>query len=663
MYKLGIANYQTLNMRINKVRIPSSLTSVEGLKGIDLTKKPLSNIVALAGVNGSGKTRILNLLSKYYQIISDDDILLNNHLIGLPEKFTSQIQFYKDLRVNIEKLNVEYEFQKKQGNPKVNVRTKFIYTKLIEEKARLTTFISEVLPSLIAEIKTTLQSNIIVINQEHLKQIKNQLPHEYSFADLLDTNKKDIDFLNVLNTRAILNYINDLCTNIIERKFDLHTDNKPESEIENDDSFRKFLILQSILEKLLNKSFSFQRVKNNNKKIEGGFTESTSSMNRLFDYDKLSTGEKTLFAYGILMFYHKINSESKLSENIIIIDEPELNLHPSAQIKVIDKLKEIIEDSGQLWIATHSLHILSHLHLEQIFMISNGEIIQPSVNTPFKTIVSLMETENHIKKLNEFVGSINEWTFANFITDCFKEPDVIPWSNRSDPQIELFSNSLKSINKVKLLDFGAGLGRVGLAIMHNEILSNKIEYYYAFEPNNKHHSELNKLSQIAKIYESSTEIPNEQFDIVLLSNVLHEILPQDWVNVFNEIKRSLKPEGSLIILEDKFLSKGEHANKYGFLLLEEKQLEILLCYQKEIIHTVTHENDEYGKRLMCCLIPKNSINITEDSIKLALLSLKEETFKKANEIKHTKDLKKSRIYAQYSQQYLNVSLALDDLNY
>lgn len=649
-------------MRINKINIPSSLTSKEGLKEINLTKKPLAGIIALAGINGSGKTRILDFVSKYYQFVSNDDLLLNSHFLGLSEKFNSQLEYYKDLKKNIENLDKEYQLNKRQNSQLSRNKTKFISNNLIEAQSRMANFQRDILPQLTKDIRSDIEKNILVINQEHLKEIKNQLPHEYSIEDILNNPQKEINFLNVLSTRAILSYIQNLCTNIIEKKFDLHADNKPDIEIENDDSFKKFKVLKKILEKLLNKSFSYKRIKNSDKRIEGSFTESNSSIERLFEYQKLSAGEKTLFAYGILMFYHEINSDSKLSENIIIIDEPELNLHPSAQIKVIDKLKEIIGNTGQLWIATHSLHILSHLHHEEIFMVSENEIIKPSVNTPSKTLVSLMETESHIKNLNDFVTSMSQWTFANFITDCFKDPDVIPWNNTSDPQVTLFSSALKSEIKIKLLDFGAGLGRVGNAIFYDENLSNKIEYYYAFEPNNKHHSALNKLSNIAKIYKTGTEIPNEQFDIVLLSNVLHEIIPQDWINVFNDIKRSLKPEGSLIILEDKFLSKGEHANKYGFLLLEEKQLEILLGYENEKMQTVSHPDAEYENRLMCCLIPKKLINVTTNNIKPALTSLKDETLKKAISIKETKNLKESRIYAQYSQQFLNAVIALKDYN-
>jgi len=369
-------------------------------------------------------------------------------------------------------------------------------------------------------------------------------------------------------------------------------------------------------------------------------------------------GQYTVEKWGLFEW----NLQSELKDSIIIIDEPELNLHPGAQIKVIDKLREFIGNSGQLWIATHSLHILSHLQHDEIIMVDNGGIVRPSVYTPAKTFNSLMGTEMHIHQLIHFVSSIEDWTYANFIIDCFKEPDVIPWTNKKDAQVDIFIKVLKEQSNIKILDFGAGKGRVGMAILHNKELSSKIEYYYALEPQAKYHEEIKKVNGVKKIFTNNDELPPNTFDVILLCNVLHEIEPQFWFNIFNKIHKSLNDNGSLIIIEDKHLPKGEKANKYGYLILCESQLEILFGYKAgEHILAFQHPMEDYKERILCALIPKSKINIEEPFILSSLQDLETKTFEKIKTLRDKKNEKSSRLYAQQCQQYFNAKIAIEDI--
>src|SRR5690606_36261233 len=116
-----------------------------------------------------------------------------------------------------------------------------------------------------------------------------------------------------------------------------------------------------------------------------------------------------------------------------IIDEPEKHLHPDAQISVINALKGIVSQSGQLWIATHSVHILSHLEYDEIMMVEDNKIIPPSRTTPGRSFNSLMGLEGHIFKLIEFINSVSEWAYGNFMLQCFKEPEVVFGNDPNDP--------------------------------------------------------------------------------------------------------------------------------------------------------------------------------------------------------------------------------------
>ena len=119
------------------------------------------------------------------------------------------------------------------------------------------------------------------------------------------------------------------------------------------DSFKK--ALKSLQDKIddifigLDIGFRVSRVDYNQKKV---FLSNIDD-DREFGMDTLSTGEKTLLSKVLLLYF------GEYQEKIILIDEPELSLHPSWQNKVL-KLYEnfALKNNCQIIIATHSPHII-----------------------------------------------------------------------------------------------------------------------------------------------------------------------------------------------------------------------------------------------------------------------------------------------------------------
>ena len=85
-----------------------------------------------------------------------------------------------------------------------------------------------------------------------------------------------------------------------------------------------------------------------------------------FDINYLSSGEKQLFlrTLSIKMLEPK--------NSIILIDEPELSLHPKWQQRIIEVYKKIGENN-QIIVATHSPHILGSVSNKNIFILYRNE--------------------------------------------------------------------------------------------------------------------------------------------------------------------------------------------------------------------------------------------------------------------------------------------------
>jgi predicted ATP-binding protein involved in virulence len=104
--------------------------------------------------------------------------------------------------------------------------------------------------------------------------------------------------------------------------------------------------------------------------------------------DKLSTGEKQIVFRGIYL----LKNNKNLNGAAIMIDEPELSMHPKWQKNILKYYKELFNEAGsqkaQLFIATHSEHVLSDAlsniskNIVIVLNETNGVITAKRIDTP-----------------------------------------------------------------------------------------------------------------------------------------------------------------------------------------------------------------------------------------------------------------------------------------
>ena len=300
----------------------------------------------------------------------------------------------------------------------------------------------------------------------------------------------------------------------------------------------------------LNKNLEYKKVKSNTVVTsEKVITESLGVWTidgRDFSYSQFSDGEKTLFAYALFFFLHDINPNRSISNSIVIIDEPELHLHASAQIKLIESLSELLNKNGQLWITTHSIPIIASSKYNEIFLIKNGKIHSPSRKNPADVINELLNTDLYLLNLQSYLNSISSWMYTNFITQCFVDPDIISDSPPADPQIQLFKNIIKNKNNINALDFGAGHGRILKSFEEDiSIFKKSFKEFDAFDIKAENSIKLLKLGY-SNFYSNINELKESFYEVILVCNVLHEIPITQWVLTLNKLIKSLKNDGILL---------------------------------------------------------------------------------------------------------------------
>lgn len=90
--------------------------------------------------------------------------------------------------------------------------------------------------------------------------------------------------------------------------------------------------------------------------------------NRILSYFDLSTGEFLLINLLHLLNNLLVRTENREKLNMILIDEVELALHPSAIKRLVQFMKDISQKySVSIYFSTHSLEIINALHIDNLF--------------------------------------------------------------------------------------------------------------------------------------------------------------------------------------------------------------------------------------------------------------------------------------------------------
>jgi len=313
-------------MKIEKVHIKN----VKGIKDLELSFKKddkILDVIVLAGVNGSGKTTILEAIKDFF-----DNRYLN-----------SNIQIV-DLGIFLNVLEKKFieEFKIFLNNNSKNKFSNFFHTLLV-------------LPSDIE-----LDTNYRAQTEKYIKELPKiiYVPAENNFEKVkteTTTLSKEYEFINTINS----NVIGDIPSYIATRRNYLAT-------------IEENLTMKEVTNKVVNEINSIFNILELDAKLKGFSKDEKTlpifenSAGEEFDINDLSSGEKQLFLRTLSIKMLEPNN------SIILIDEPELSLHPKWQQRIIEVYKKIGENN-QIIVATHSPHILGSVSNENIFILYRNE--------------------------------------------------------------------------------------------------------------------------------------------------------------------------------------------------------------------------------------------------------------------------------------------------
>ena len=310
-----------------------------GLENLDInfeSEGKVLDLIVLAGINGSGKTRVLESIRYWFEMFRSKAVnvglfyeenerevlesLTNSEKLTETEKeMQKDIEFKDCLR------NIKFYTDDCKNNKFENKNSKII-SKSFENL--------KIFPKLIY-VPTE-------INFEEIKKAQTNLKKEYNFINIVDSYEiKDIPSYIATRISKVANEEENLTMGQVRKKV--------------------FAEINGIFE-ILELDVKLSEIS----KDENSMPIFTDSSGKKFGINELSSGEKQLFLRTLAI--KMLEPEN----SIIMIDEPELSLHPKWQQKIVDVYRKIGRNN-QIILATHSPHILGSVEKENIILLEKNE--------------------------------------------------------------------------------------------------------------------------------------------------------------------------------------------------------------------------------------------------------------------------------------------------
>lgn len=415
----------------------------------------------LLGKNESGKSNILkalSLLDSNYEIDYINDCNKDSKKKNLSILVTYELLFNKDefkemvvKNLNVDKSLIDVDKIERKIEIDTNGRNDFYHIYLNEKVKPINLIIDEkdTIKSISevynGDVKIT-EDNIETIIPQHKLLNKDKLEQilEDELLEILDELIPEVIYWEtsseyLINDTIDLTAFKDNFSISIPLKNIFHIANIKDEEIRNrinlilkDDEERSELsqILSEEITEYVNKVWTEHKI-NINVIIESNHHCIVNVEDKDYDRPKYkmeqrSDGFKQFIS--ILLNLSAENKASILKNRLILLDEPEVHLHPSGIKYLRDELLKISENNS-LVISTHSTYMIDKLNLKRHFSITKNksitEIYQIQENNPYEEEV-----------IYEALGtSIYEYIY----------PNIIIFEGKTDKDMfDIFSKKLKA---------------------------------------------------------------------------------------------------------------------------------------------------------------------------------------------------------------------------
>lgn len=612
------------SMLISKLTVSESWTLAFGLTPISMSR--LGRFVAIAGKNGAGKSRLLNLLE---QLIPPYAALV-----------VHEAAWQHRLKEITSAANRQEQKPTPWDNEIIDLTQRIENGKTIEARG------DQPIRSL-----RFVPKNLELVDSFNQTSAQIEAAHHNSEA-------ADIALFGT-NASGYIQYLQNLWWNTSHPNFG-------GTQQDKDKALQDYNSLCDLTDKLLGAKIG--RLSNGAASIFGKPIAAAG----------LSDGQRV-----ILQLITAIHAkQAKLDDTVFILDELENHLHPSVTIEILERLSSVAP-RAQIWVATHSVPLLAYIASQDPMALwyMEGGTIKHAGRHPEKVLESLLGDSERIGQLNTFTGLPAQLAAINYAVESLVPPLTIA-GGEGDPQVNQISKVLLEkfgSSKPEVLDFGAGKGRLLEGITASRTIGNGEApiSYMALDNSEKDRAQcISLMEEYFSDAESRHFSSPQQFferrdekslDVIVMCNVLHEIPPGEWSSILASptslFQRALKDEGYLLLVEDQRIPVGEKAHEYGFLVFDTAHLKTLFSITRADIEQQLFISNDFRKdgRLKAHLVSKSLLaRMTAETRMKAIKELQQTCL---TEIKKLRDERPSyatgQLHGFWTQQFANAHIYLE----
>jgi len=385
---------------------------------------------------------------------------------------------------------------------------------------------------------------------------------------------------------------------------------------------------------------------------------------RPFAADELSEGQQVLLTWALTIH----ESAGALTNAIVLLDEPELHLHPSATIEAIENLRT--RGASQIFVATHSPAVLAHFGIDGLYYVYDGRI-EYAGNKVERVLGGLLGAQGR-EDLRTFLSDADVLSLYNFAAQSLVAPDSVDL-HAGDPQATQFCGLLAGLGgdrPVHVLDYAAGKGRLARALAEQG-RPDGLRYHAYNDPRfvteedsatcRRHIDALGQGegSYYVDRFGALTLPTAPRMDAVVLCNVLHEIPETDWLATFRRIYDVLIDDGALLLMEDQCMTRGELPHGGGFIVVDDLALAELFVLPHDALKNLDPTGSE---RLTIFRIPRAALlQANGGTLRRALCKLEGTTLMRLRQLRDrtATDHRHGREHAYLAMLLSNVVLALE----